>query len=87
MLRDRAAARAAAAADARQTRLGADQWLDMCHDLSVLTASHPMMDAVIDEVDGRMIRVADKWLADFASCNYLGFDLDREILDAVPAYL
>ncbi|MBA2516951.1 MAG: aminotransferase class I/II-fold pyridoxal phosphate-dependent enzyme [Solirubrobacterales bacterium] len=46
-----------------------------------------MMDAVIAEVDGRMIRVGDHWLADFASCNYLGFDLDREIIDAVPAYL
>ena len=34
-----------------------------------------------------MIRVGDHWLADFASCNYLGFDLDREIIDAVPAYL
>jgi 8-amino-7-oxononanoate synthase len=46
-----------------------------------------MMDAVIDEIDGRMIRVGEHWLADFASCNYLGFDLDREIIDAVPAYL
>jgi 8-amino-7-oxononanoate synthase len=46
-----------------------------------------MMDAVIDEIDGRMIRVGDRWLADFASCNYLGFDLDREIIEAVPAYL
>ena len=46
-----------------------------------------MMDAVIDEIDGRMIRVGDQWLADFASCNYLGFDLDREIIDAIPAYL
>jgi 8-amino-7-oxononanoate synthase len=34
-----------------------------------------------------MIRVGDQWLADFASCNYLGFDLDRDIIDAVPAYL
>ncbi len=46
-----------------------------------------MMDAVIDEVDGRMIRVGDQWLADFASCNYLGFDLDREIIERVPAFL
>ena len=45
------------------------------------------MDAVIEEIDGRMIRVGDSWLADFASCNYLGFDLEREIIDAVPAYL
>ncbi|MGA2165135.1 MAG: aminotransferase class I/II-fold pyridoxal phosphate-dependent enzyme [Solirubrobacteraceae bacterium] len=45
------------------------------------------MDAVIEEIDGRMIRVGSQWLADFASCNYLGFDLDREIIESVPAYL
>jgi diguanylate cyclase (GGDEF)-like protein len=56
-------------------------------DLTALTRSHPMMDAVIEEIDGRMIRVGSQWLADFASCNYLGFDLDREIIEAVPAYL
>ncbi len=56
-------------------------------DLTALTRSHPMMDAVIDEIDGRMIRVGSQWLADFASCNYLGFDLDREIIEAVPAHL
>jgi diguanylate cyclase (GGDEF)-like protein len=56
-------------------------------DLSALTRSHPMMDAVIEEIDGRMIRIGSQWLADFASCNYLGFDLDREIIEAVPAYL
>jgi 8-amino-7-oxononanoate synthase len=64
-----------------------EHWLTTVADLSELTASHPMMDAVIDEVDGRMIRIGDHWLADFASCNYLGFDLDREIIDAVPGYL
>ena len=56
-------------------------------ELSALKRSHPMMDAVIEEIDGRMIRVGSQWLADFASCNYLGFDLNREIIDAVPAYL
>jgi 8-amino-7-oxononanoate synthase len=64
-----------------------EHWLETVSDLSELTATHPMMDAVIDEIDGRMIRVGDRWLADFASCNYLGFDLDREIIDAVPAAL
>ncbi len=64
-----------------------EHWLETCRDLNELKASHPMMDAVIDEVDGRMIRIGDHWLADFASCNYLGFDLDREIIEAVPAYL
>ncbi|MGZ4370979.1 MAG: aminotransferase class I/II-fold pyridoxal phosphate-dependent enzyme [Gaiellaceae bacterium] len=46
-----------------------------------------MSDAVIEEIDGRRIRIGDQWLVDFASCNYLGFDLDREVIDAVPAYL
>jgi 8-amino-7-oxononanoate synthase len=64
-----------------------DHWLESCRDLSELRAAHPMMDAVIEEIDGRMIRVGDKWLADFASCNYLGFDLDREIIEAIPAHL
>src|SRR6188472_949489 len=64
-----------------------DRWLAACSDLAELERSNPMTDAVIDEIDGRMIRVGDHWLADFASCNYLGFDLDREIIEAVPAYL
>jgi 8-amino-7-oxononanoate synthase len=46
-----------------------------------------MMDAVVEEIDGRMIRVGEQWLADFASCNYLGFDLEPEIIAAVPAAL
>src|SRR3954451_10992020 len=64
--------------EADPTRVSArpwiEHWLETCRDLSELKASHPMMDAVIDEIDGRMIRVGDHWLADFASCNYLGFD-------------
>src|SRR6476620_7386819 len=64
-----------------------DRWLATVADLALLKDSHPMLDAVIDEIDGRMIRIGDHWLADFASCNYLGFDLDREIIEAVPAYL
>jgi 8-amino-7-oxononanoate synthase len=64
-----------------------DRWLAACADLSELQQTHPMTDAVIDEIDGRMIRVGDQWLADFASCNYLGFDLERSIIKAVPAYL
>jgi 8-amino-7-oxononanoate synthase len=77
----------AAPAPRRTRRPWIDHWLETCRDLAELKASHPMMDAVIDEIDGRMIRIGDRWLADFASCNYLGFDLDREIIDAVPGYL
>jgi 8-amino-7-oxononanoate synthase len=64
-----------------------ENWLDTLQDIDALRAAHPMMDAVIDEIDGRMIRVGEQWLADFASCNYLGFDLDPEIIAAIPAYL
>jgi 8-amino-7-oxononanoate synthase len=64
-----------------------DRWLDACRDLAELSCSNPMTDAVVQEIDGRMIRIGDTWLADFASCNYLGFDLDREIIAAVPEYL
>ncbi|HEY7207247.1 MAG TPA: aminotransferase class I/II-fold pyridoxal phosphate-dependent enzyme [Gaiellaceae bacterium] len=62
-------------------------WLAACSDLAELERSNPMSDAVIDEIDGRMIRIGDRWLADFASCNYLGFDLDPEIIDVIPEYV
>ena len=53
------------------------------NDLERLRTSSPMYDATIDEIDGRQIRVGDHWLSDFASCNYLGFDLEPEIMDAI----
>ena len=62
-------------------------WLAKCGDLMELRASHRMMDAVIDEIDGRRIRIGDHWLSDFASCNYLGFDLEPEIMDSISRYV
>jgi 8-amino-7-oxononanoate synthase len=64
-----------------------EKWLAAVHDLAELERSNPMTDAVIEQIDGRMIRVGDKWLADFASCNYLGFDLEREIIDSIPEFV
>ena len=81
------AARDRAAAPRVTGRPWLEHWLATVSDLSELKASHPMMDAVIDEVDGRMIRIGDRWLADFASCNYLGFDLDPQIIQRVPEFL
>ncbi|GAA0466529.1 2-amino-3-ketobutyrate CoA ligase [Paractinoplanes deccanensis] len=52
-------------------------------DLERLRAGNPMYDATIEEINGRRIRVGDHWLADFASCNYLGFDLEPEIMEAI----
>ncbi|CAL9358884.1 8-amino-7-oxononanoate synthase [Streptomyces sp. enrichment culture] len=55
------------------------RWADLEH----LRRTSPMSDAVLDEVRGRHIRSGDHWLIDFASCNYLGFDWDPEVMDAV----
>ena len=52
-------------------------------DLERLRTSSPMYDAVIDEVRGRRIRIGRHWLTDFASCNYLGLDLDPEIIASI----
>lgn len=63
-------------ADARPGEAGRQpRWAELAR----LKQSTRMYDAVIDEIDGRRIRIGDHWLADFASCNYLGFDLDPEI--------
>src|SRR5262249_50432860 len=46
-----------------------------------------MFDADAVRIDGRMIEVDGRWLADFASCNYLGFDLDPDLAEAVAPAL
>ncbi len=46
-----------------------------------------MVDSIVDEINGRRIRIGDHWLSDFASCNYLGFDVNPEIIAMVPEYL
>lgn len=42
-----------------------------------------MLDATIEEIKGRQIRIGKKWLTDWASCNYLGFDLEPEIMNSI----
>ncbi len=54
-------------------------------ELDELRTNSPMYDAIIDEIDGRNIRVGNDWLVDFASCNYLGFDLEPEIMGSIDA--
>jgi 8-amino-7-oxononanoate synthase len=56
-------------------------------DLERLRRTSPMYDAVIEEIDGRRIRVGSHWLTDWASCNYLGFDLEPEIMDSIEPYV
>ncbi|MEV4348586.1 pyridoxal phosphate-dependent aminotransferase family protein [Actinoplanes sp. NPDC049596] len=59
----------------------------MTHDIEDLRQNSRMYDAVIEEIDGRRIRIGQDWLVDWASCNYLGFDLDEEIIQAVEPQL
>jgi 7-keto-8-aminopelargonate synthetase-like enzyme len=60
-----------------------DRW----QELERLRADNRMVDAVIDDMRGRRIRIGDQWLADFASCNYLGFDLEPQIIESVHSQL
>lgn len=57
------------------------------HDIEDLRLNSRMYDAVIDEIDGRRIRIGPDWLVDWASCNYLGLDLDEEVIEAVEPQL
>jgi 8-amino-7-oxononanoate synthase len=57
------------------------------HDIEDLRVNSRMYDAVIEEIDGRRIRIGGDWLVDWASCNYLGFDLDDEVIEAVEPQL
>ena len=62
-----------------------DRWIETVDGLAQLQSEgHPMVDAIIEEQRGRQIRVGDHWLTDWASCNYLGLDLDPEVIASVP---
>jgi 8-amino-7-oxononanoate synthase len=61
--------------------------LEILREVDHFQATHPMADATVDEIEGRRLRIGDHWLDDFASCNYLGFDLDPAIIDGVGEYL
>lgn len=52
----------------------------------VLNAS-PMFDAEAREIRQRKIKFGDRWMVDFASCNYLGFDLIDEIIESIEPSL
>ena len=51
--------------------------------LETLRTKTRMWDAVIEEQHGREIRVGEDWLVDWASCNYLGLDLDPYVIESV----
>jgi 8-amino-7-oxononanoate synthase len=55
--------------------------------ISKVLHSSEMFDANALEIKQRMIRFGDHWVADFASCNYLGFDLNEEIIASIEPAL
>lgn len=55
--------------------------------ISKVLHSSPMFDTTATSIKGRMIGFGNKWVADFASCNYLGFDLNEEIIESVEPAL
>jgi 8-amino-7-oxononanoate synthase len=76
-----------AVAAARRRRTWLDHALRTNAQIIRQHGQHPMVDAVVEEIDGRRIRIGDHWLTDFASCNYLGLDLDEEVIEGVAPYL
>ena len=47
----------------------------------------PQIHAVVTEQIGRKVKVEGRWIFDFASCNYLGIDLEPEVMEAIPPAL
>lgn len=54
------------------------------HDASLQV---PQIHAVVTEQQQRKLKIEDKWIYDFASCNYLGLDLRSEIMEVIPPAL
>lgn len=47
----------------------------------------PMYDATALRIDGRKVQFDNHWVIDFASCNYLGYDLNQTIIDSIEPAL
>jgi acyl transferase domain-containing protein/7-keto-8-aminopelargonate synthetase-like enzyme len=47
----------------------------------------PQIHAIVSEQQGRKLRIGEKWVFDFASCNYLGLDLHPEVMKVIPPAL
>jgi 7-keto-8-aminopelargonate synthetase-like enzyme/acyl carrier protein len=54
--------------------------------LEILERVHeiPQAFTTVDAQERRKVLVGGRWRIDFASCNYLGFDLEPEIMAAIP---
>jgi len=46
-------------------------------------ADIPQIHAVVTVQEGRKLKIDDRWVFDFASCNYLGLDLHPEVMNSI----
>lgn len=44
----------------------------------------PQLGAIVDEQDGRNVKIGGRWFSDFASANYLGLDLHPKVQASIP---
>lgn len=56
-------------------------------DFTAAAEEVPQIHAVVTEQIGRKVKVEGRWIFDFASCNYLGIDLEPEVMEAIPPAL
>ncbi len=61
-----------------QAELDAD--VEMLHSI-------PQTYTIVDEQRDRQVLIEGAWRCDFASCNYLGMDLEQAVMEAIPAAL
>jgi 7-keto-8-aminopelargonate synthetase-like enzyme len=54
------------------------------HEILARLRGIPQMFATVEAQERRRVLIDGRWRIDFASCNYLGFDLEPEIMAAVP---
>lgn len=50
-----------------------------------ILAHGELYDRVVTEVKGRQVKIDGRWITDFASCNYLGLDLNEKVMSSIDA--
>jgi len=73
-----------ASADAQRKEQEPEDSLAMRLEIRQSMYSIPQAFAEAEEQRSRQVKIGGRWRCDFASCNYLGFDLEPEIMSAIP---
>jgi len=57
--------------------------IDDSDDFHSASREIPQIHAIVTEQIGRKVRIEGRWVYDFASCNYLGLDLQPEVMETI----